>query len=62
MIGRLSKQPPITLRVWGSRKAVSYLRQHSSDFTRRVQSPGEVRVQVSSEEMILSPESSVLLS
>jgi hypothetical protein len=36
MIGRLSKQSSVTFRVWGSREAVGYLRQYSSNFTRRV--------------------------
>jgi hypothetical protein len=39
-----SKQPPVAFRVWGSREAVSYLGQQSSDFTRRVHCTGEVRV------------------
>jgi hypothetical protein len=62
MIGRLSKKPPITLRVWGPRKAIGYLRQYSSDFTQCVKCSGKVGVQVSSEKRILSPESSILFS
>jgi hypothetical protein len=62
MIGHLSKQPSITLHVWGPREAVGYLRQYSSHFTRRVQFLGEVGVQVSGEKQILSLESSILFS
>jgi hypothetical protein len=62
MIGRLSKHPQVALRIWGSRKAVDYLRQHSSNFTRRVQCSSEIGVQVSSEERVLSQEPSVLFS
>jgi hypothetical protein len=49
-----SKQPPIAFSVWSSWKAISYLGQHSSDFTRRVHCTSKVRVQVSSKEGILS--------
>jgi hypothetical protein len=49
-----SKQPSIAFNVWSSREAISYLGQHSSDFARRVHCAGEVRVQVSSKEGILS--------
>jgi hypothetical protein len=62
VIGHLSKQPPITLRVWGPREAVGYLCQYSFDFIRRVQCSGEVRVQVLSEKRVLSLESSILFS
>jgi hypothetical protein len=62
MVGCLSKQSLITLRVWGPQKAAGYLRQYSSDFTRCVQCSGEIRVQVSSEKRILPPESSILFS
>jgi hypothetical protein len=62
MIGFLSKQPPITLHVWGSREAIDYLRQYSSNFTRRAQCSGEVGVQVSGEKQILPSESSILFS
>jgi hypothetical protein len=60
MIGHLCKHPPVAFRVWGSRKAVGYLRQHSSNFTLRVQRSGEIGVQVSSEKRVLSLESSIL--
>jgi hypothetical protein len=53
MIGHLSKQLLITLRVLGPREAISYLCQHSSNFTRRVQCLDKVRVQVSDEKRIL---------
>jgi hypothetical protein len=49
-----SKQPPIAFSVWSSREAISYLGQHSSNFAWHVHCAGEVRVQVSSEEGILS--------
>jgi hypothetical protein len=62
MIRRLSKQPPITLRVRGPREAIGYLRQYSSNFTRRVQCSGEVGVQVLGEKRILPSESSILFS
>jgi hypothetical protein len=44
MLRCLSKRPLITHHVWGSRKAIGYLRQHSSNFTRRVQCSVEVGV------------------
>jgi hypothetical protein len=62
MIGCLSKQPPIALRVRGSREAIGYLRQYSSNFARRVQCLGKVGVQVSGEERILPSEPSILFS
>ena len=60
MISYLSKQPPETFRVWGSREAVGYLCQYPSNFTLRVQCSSEIGVQVSSEERVLSPKPSVL--
>jgi hypothetical protein len=60
MIGRLSKQPPVTFHVWGSRKVIGYLRQYSSNFTRRVQCLGKIEVQVSSKERVLSLEPGIL--
>jgi hypothetical protein len=60
MIGRLSKQPPVTFRVWGSRKVVGYLREYSSNFTWHVQCSGKIEVQVSSKERVLSPEPGIL--
>jgi hypothetical protein len=62
MIGRLCKLPSVALHVWGSWKAVSYLCQHSSNFTRRVQCSSEAEVQVSSEKRVLSTESSIFFS
>jgi hypothetical protein len=44
MIGRLCKQSSVAFRVWGSRKVVGYLRQHSSNFTPHVQRSSEVGV------------------
>ena len=62
MIGRPCKQLSVAIRVWGSRKVVDYLSQHSSNFTQRVQRSSEIGVQVSSEKRVLSPESGILLS
>jgi hypothetical protein len=62
MIGRLCKKLSVSLLVWGSRKVVDYLRQHSSNFTRRVQRSSEIGVQVSSKKRVLSPEPNILFS
>jgi hypothetical protein len=62
VIGCLSEQPPITLSVGSSREAISYLSQHSTDFTRRVHGSSEVGVQVASKEWILSTLPYFLLS
>jgi hypothetical protein len=62
MIGHLSKHPPIALHVLGSREAIDYLRQDSSNFARRVQCSGKVGVHVSGEERILSSKPSILFS
>jgi hypothetical protein len=56
------KQSSVAFCVWSSREAINYLGQHSSDFTRRVHCTGKVRVQVSSEERILSAQPCALLS
>jgi hypothetical protein len=53
VVGCLSEQPPIALDVGSPGEAISYPSQHSSDFTRRVHGPGEVGVQIASEEGIL---------
>jgi hypothetical protein len=44
VISYLSKQPPVDFRVLGSRETVSYLCQHSSDFTRHVQCSSKIGV------------------
>jgi hypothetical protein len=54
MISCPSEQPPISFSIWSPREAISYPSQYSSDFTRRVHSTSKVRVQVSSEERVLS--------
>jgi hypothetical protein len=54
VISCLSKQPPIAFCIWSSREAISYLGQHSPNFTRRVHCASEVEVQVTSEERVLS--------
>jgi hypothetical protein len=52
MIGCLSEQPPIALGIGSPREAICYPSQYSTDFTRRVHGPGEIEVQVASEEWI----------
>jgi hypothetical protein len=61
MISRSSEQPPISLGVWSPREAIGYLGQHSTDLARCVHGSGEVGVQVSSEERVLSTLSRLLL-
>jgi hypothetical protein len=56
MIGHLCKHPSIALRTWGSREAIGYLRQDSSNLAWHVQGSGEIVVQVSGEERILPSE------
>jgi hypothetical protein len=56
-----SKQPPIALGVWSLGEAISYPSQHSTDLARCVHGSGEVGVQISSEERILSMLSRLLL-
>jgi hypothetical protein len=48
----LSEQPPIALGVGSPGEANSYPSQHSSDLNRCVHGPGEVGVQIASEEWI----------
>jgi hypothetical protein len=62
MIGRQSKDPLIALHVWGSREAISYLRQDPSNFARRVQRSGEVGVHDLGKERILPSECTILLA
>jgi hypothetical protein len=56
-----SKQPPIALGVWSPGEAIGYPGQHSTDLARCVHGSGEVRVQVSFEERVLSALSRLLL-
>ena len=52
MVGCLSEQPSIALRIGSPGEAISYPSQYSADFTRRVHGSGEVGVQVAPEEWI----------
>jgi hypothetical protein len=61
MVSCPSEQPPIALSVWSPREAIGYPSQHSTDLARCAHGLGEVRVQVSSEERILSTLSRLLL-
>jgi hypothetical protein len=61
VVGCPSKQPPIALGVWSPGEAIGYLSQQSSNFARCGHSSGEVEVQISSEERILSTLSRLLL-
>jgi hypothetical protein len=54
MISYPSEQLSIDLSIRSPQEAISYPSQHSSDFTRRVHCTSKVRVQVLSEERILS--------
>jgi hypothetical protein len=56
-----SKQPPIALGVWSPGEAIGYPRQHSTDLARCVHGSGEVGVQISSKERVLSTLSHLLL-
>jgi hypothetical protein len=56
-----SKQPPIALGVWSPGEAIGYLSQHSTDLARCVHGSGEVGVQISSKERVLSTLSRLLL-
>ena len=61
MISCPSEQPPIALGVWSPGEAIGYPSQYSTDLTRCVHGSGEVGVQVSSEERVLSMLSRFLL-
>jgi hypothetical protein len=61
MISCPSEQPPIALSVWIPREAIGNPSQHSTDLARCVHGSGEVGVQVSSEERVLSALSRLLL-
>jgi hypothetical protein len=61
MISCPSEQPPIALSVRSPGEAIGYSSQYSTDLTRCVHGSGEVRVQVSSEERVLSALSRILL-
>jgi hypothetical protein len=54
MISRPSDQPLIAFNVWSLGEAIGYPSQYSTDLTRCVHCTGEVRVQVSHEERVLS--------
>jgi hypothetical protein len=54
MISCPSEQPPIALGVWSPGEAIGYPSQHSTDLARCVHGSGEVGVQVSSEDRVLS--------
>jgi hypothetical protein len=57
-----SEQPPIALDVQSPGEVIGYPSQYSTNLTRCVHGSGEVGVQVSSEEWILSALSRFLLS
>jgi hypothetical protein len=61
MISCPSEQPPIALAVRSLGEAIGYPSQYSTDLARCVHGSGEVGVQVSSEERVLSTLSHVLL-
>ena len=61
MVGCLSEQAPVSLGIGGPRKSVGYPGQNASDFARRIQSSGEVGVQVAPEEWILPALPCILL-
>jgi hypothetical protein len=61
MVGCSSEQPPIPLDVWSLGEAIGYPSQHSTDLARCVHGSGEVGVQISSEERVLSTLSRFLL-
>jgi hypothetical protein len=60
MVSYPSEQPPIAIGVWSPGEAIGYPGQHSTDLTRCVHGSGEVGVQVSSEERVLSTLSRLL--
>ena len=62
MVSCPSEQPPIALDVRSPGEAIGYPSQYSTDLTRRVHGSGEVGVQVSSEERVLSALYCFLLS
>jgi hypothetical protein len=62
MISCPGEQPSIALSVWSPGEAIGYPSQHTTDLARRVHGSGEVKVQVSSEERVLSALSRILLS
>jgi hypothetical protein len=61
MVSCPSEHPPISLVVWSPGEAIGYPSQHSTDLARCVHGSGEVRVRVSSEKMVLSTLSHLLL-
>jgi hypothetical protein len=61
MISCPSEQPLIALDVWSLGEAIGYPGKHSTDLAQFVHGSGEVGVQVSSEERVLSTLSRLLL-
>jgi hypothetical protein len=61
MISCTSEQSTIALCIWNLGEAISYPGQHSTDLARCVHGSGEVGVEVSSEERVLSALSCLLL-
>jgi hypothetical protein len=61
MISYPSEQPPIALSIWSLGEAIDYPGQHATDLARCVHGSGEVGVQVSFEERVLSVLSRLLL-
>jgi hypothetical protein len=62
MISHPSEQPPIAFNVWSPGEAIGYPSQYSTDLTQCIHGTGEVRVQVSREERVLSALPHILLS
>jgi hypothetical protein len=54
MTSHSSEQPSIAFSVWSPKETIGYPSQYSPDLTRCVHGAGEVRVQVSHEERVLS--------
>jgi hypothetical protein len=61
MISCPSEQPSIALNVWSLGEAIGYPRQYSTDLARCIHGLGDVGVQVSFEERVLSTLSCFLL-
>jgi hypothetical protein len=61
MVSCPSEQSPIALSVWSPAEAIGYPSQHSTDLAWCVHGSGKVRVQISSEERVLSTLSGLLL-
>ena len=61
MVSYPSEQPPIALGVWSLGQSIGYPGQYSIDLAWCVHGSGEVGVQVSSKERVLSTLSRLLL-